>query len=166
MLSTEYFCANGVRALPYHAGLSPEERTRNQDAFIKDEAEIVVATIAFDMGIDKSNVRFVIHADLPKNIESYYQETGRAGRDGEPATCVLFFGRQDIPKIKYFIDQISEDTERQVALEKMNRMIKFASHNVCRRRQLLGYFGEHYAPENCETCDICLGKLQSCLWQT
>lgn len=151
---------NGIKALPYHAGLAPEERKKNQEAFNRDEAAVIVATIAFGMGIDKSNVRFVIHADLPKNMESYYQETGRAGRDGEPADCILFFGRGDIPKIRYFIDQISDDQERSVAMEKLNLTVRYASHNLCRRRQLLEYFGEHYPDENCNTCDICTGMVE------
>ena len=146
----------GFPALPYHAGMEADERERNQEAFNRDEATIIVATIAFGMGIDKSNVRFVIHADLPKNIESYYQETGRAGRDGEPADCLLFFGRGDIPKIRYFIDKVEDDTERAVALEKLNQMVGYASHHVCRRRQLLGYFQESYPEDNCGTCDVCL----------
>ena len=112
------------------------------------------------MGIDKSNVRFVIHADLPKNIEGYYQETGRAGRDGETANCLLFFGRQDIPKIRYFIDQMPNDSERSISMEKLNKSVKYASHNVCRRRQLLEYFGENYTEENCGACDICMGNVE------
>jgi ATP-dependent DNA helicase RecQ len=152
--------SNGIRALPYHAGLSPEERSRNQEAFNRDEAEVIVATIAFGMGIDKSNVRFVLHADLPRNIEGYYQETGRAGRDGEPAHCLLLFGRGDIPKIRYFIDRIEDENERSLSLRKLNRVIEYAAHNVCRRRQLLGFFGEDYPEENCGCCDICTGSVE------
>ncbi|MEK6598908.1 MAG: DNA helicase RecQ, partial [Deltaproteobacteria bacterium] len=158
--TADFLKANGISALPYHAGLLPDVRDKNQDAFNRDEAQVIVATIAFGMGIDKSNVRFVIHADLPKNIEGYYQETGRAGRDGEPAQCLLFFGRGDIPKIRYFIDQIQGDAERSAAMENLNRMAGFASHNVCRRRQLLGYFGEQYPTENCGACDICAGNIE------
>ena len=150
----------GIKALPYHAGLTPNVRKSNQEAFSRDEATVIVATIAFGMGIDKSNVRFVIHGDLPKNIESYYQETGRAGRDGEPAHCLLFFSRGDIPKIRYFIEQIPDDRERSTAIEKLNHMTRYASHNVCRRRQLLEYFGDDYPAENCGTCDICVGKVE------
>jgi ATP-dependent DNA helicase RecQ len=157
---TEFLVDHGVSALPYHAGLAAEERKRNQEAFSRDKVAIIVATIAFGMGIDKSNVRFVIHADLPKNIEGYYQETGRAGRDGEIANCLLFFGRQDIPKIRYFIDQIPNDNERSISMEKLNQTVKYASHNVCRRRQLLEYFGEDYSNENCGACDICVGSVE------
>jgi ATP-dependent DNA helicase RecQ len=150
----------GIKALPYHAGLSQEERKTNQEAFNRDEVSVIVATIAFGMGIDKSNVRFVVHADLPKNIEGYYQETGRAGRDGEPADCVLYFSRGDIPKIRYFIDQVADEKERSIAMEKLNRTVGYASQNVCRRRQLLGYFGEDYMDENCGACDICTGRAE------
>lgn len=152
--------SKGIGALPYHAGLPAEERSRNQVAFNRDEAPVIVATIAFGMGIDKSNVRFVIHADLPKNIEGYYQETGRAGRDGDPALCLLFFGRGDIPKIRYFINAMTDERERFMAIEKLNQAVGFASHNVCRRRQLLGFFGEVYPEDNCGCCDICCGSVE------
>ena len=148
----------GIRALPYHAGLSDAERKGNQEAFIRDEAEVIVATIAFGMGIDKSNIRFVIHADLPKSIENYYQETGRAGRDGEPAQCTLLFAQGDIPKVRFFIDSIIDDTERERALGALSKVITFASTSVCRRRTLLDYFGESYPHDNCNSCDICLGS--------
>jgi ATP-dependent DNA helicase RecQ len=155
-----FIAQSGIRALPYHAGLSSEERRSNQEAFNRDEIQVIVATIAFGMGIDKSNVRFVVHADLPKNIEGYYQETGRAGRDGEPAHCLLLFSRGDIPKIRYFIDQITDDSERAAAMDKLNRTVGFASHNVCRRKYLLGFFGEDYPHENCGACDICTGSVE------
>ncbi|KPK01887.1 MAG: ATP-dependent DNA helicase RecQ [Nitrospira bacterium SG8_35_4] len=151
---------HGIKALPYHAGLTQEVRKINQEAFNRDEVSVIVATIAFGMGIDKSNVRFVVHADLPKNIEGYYQETGRAGRDGEPADCVLYFSRGDIPKIRYFIDQAADDGERSIAMEKLNQTVGYASQNVCRRKQLLAYFGEEYMAENCGACDICTGRAE------
>ncbi|MDD4736032.1 MAG: DNA helicase RecQ [Kiritimatiellae bacterium] len=158
--TTRQLVARGIKARPYHAGLSAERRSENQEAFNRDEVDVIVATIAFGMGIDKSNVRFVLHADLPKNIESYYQETGRAGRDGEPAVCLLLFGRGDIPKIRHFIDQIEDLHERQHAINCLNEMAGYASRNICRRRQLLHYFGETYTPKNCETCDICTDEAE------
>ena len=161
MKFVEFLNVNGIEARPYHAGLDSQIRKENQEAFSRDQVPVVVATIAFGMGIDKSNVRFVIHADLSKNIESYYQETGRAGRDGEPANCILFFGRQDIPKMRYFIDQISDDNERSIAIKKLNQMVNYAAHNVCRRKQLLEYFGEEYKNENCKACDICIGNVET-----
>ena len=150
-----------IDARPYHAGLPAEERAANQEAFSKDEVQIVVATIAFGMGIDKSNVRFVIHADLSKNIEGYYQETGRAGRDGDPSLCVLFYGGGDIPKLRHFMDQIQDEQERALAVGKLNKMAEFASRNLCRRRQLLIYFEETYPDQNCGSCDICMGKAET-----
>ena len=149
--------AKGFRAIPYHAGLSDADRKCNQEAFIRDEADVIVATIAFGMGIDKSNIRFVIHADIPKSIENYYQETGRAGRDGEPAQCTLLFAQGDIPKVRFFIDSMPDATERERALAALSKVIAFASTSVCRRRTLLDYFGESYPHDNCNSCDICLG---------
>ena len=147
----------GFRALPYHAGLDDRARHDNQEAFIRDEVEIIVATVAFGMGIDKSNVRFVIHADLPKSIESYYQETGRAGRDGEAARCILLFSQSDIPKVRFFIDAMQDEAERQRALDSLSKVVSFASSTACRRRMLLDYFGETYPRDNCASCDVCLG---------
>ena len=149
--------AKGFRALPYHAGLEEDERRKNQEAFIRDEADVIVATIAFGMGIDKSNIRFVIHADLPKSIENYYQETGRAGRDGEPSQCIMLFSQSDIPKVRFFIDTIVDETERTRALGALQKIISFASTTVCRRKTLLDYFGEIYPHDSCNSCDICLG---------
>ncbi len=151
-----FLVQNGVSALPYHAGMDAAERTRNQEAFNRDEAAVIVATIAFGMGIDKSNVRFVIHADLPKNIESYYQETGRAGRDGEPADCLLLWGRGDVPRLKYFINRIEDEDERRIASAKLEAMVRYASGSTCRRRSLLAYFGEDYPAPACGRCDACV----------
>jgi ATP-dependent DNA helicase RecQ len=147
----------GLRALPYHAGLSDQERQCNQEAFIRDEVDIIVATVAFGMGIDKSNVRFVIHADLPKSIESYYQETGRAGRDGHDARCIMLFSQADIPKVRFFIDSMLDEEERAKSIAALSKVVGFASSTVCRRRMLLDHFGEIYPKENCASCDVCLG---------
>ena len=155
--TTAMLQAKGFRVLPYHAGLGDDDRKKNQEAFIRDEVDVIVATIAFGMGIDKSNIRFVIHADLPKSIENYYQETGRAGRDGEPAHCTLLFSQSDIPKVRFFIDTIVDETERGRALDALQKVISFASTSVCRRKTLLDYFGETYPHDNCNSCDICLG---------
>ncbi len=147
---------NGINALPYHAGLDADIRSRNQDAFIRDECQIVCATIAFGMGIDKPNVRFVIHHDLPKNIESYYQETGRAGRDSLASDCLLLFSAGDAAKQHHFIDEKSSETEKDIAREQLQGMIHYAESDTCRRRSLLAYFGEEFATENCGSCDNCL----------
>ncbi len=139
---------------PYHAGLSDAQRKKHQEEFIKDDVQIIVATIAFGMGINKPNVRFVIHYDLPKNIESYYQEIGRAGRDGLRAHCLLLLGYGDISKINYFIDQ-KEDKERRIAKMQLDALISYAESYNCRRIPLLNYFGEKYESEKCGMCDNC-----------
>ena len=146
---------DGVSAKPYHAGLTSAERTKNQDAFLRDDVRVVTATIAFGMGINKPNVRFVVHYDLPKNLESYYQETGRAGRDGLPSECVLLFSASDVAKQLHFIDEKSEP-EARIARTQLQQMVHYAETRDCRRVTLLGYFGETFTKPSCEGCDNCL----------
>ena len=149
----------GVAAAAYHAGLSSQERTRVQDAFLRDEVRVVVATVAFGMGIDKPDVRFVVHYDLPKNIEGYYQETGRAGRDGLPAEALCLFGLQDAMTARMLIESGGNAEQVRVELHKLSAMIAFAEATTCRRRVLLGYFGERL-DEDCGNCDVCLDPPQ------
>ena len=151
----EKLCARGLKAGAYHAGLGAVERGRVQDAFLRDELDVVVATVAFGMGIDKPNVRFVVHYDLPKNIEGYYQETGRAGRDGLPSEALLLFGAQDVVTARALVERSENPERRRVELHKLNAMVALAESLACRRRVLLGYFGERLA-EDCGNCDVCL----------
>jgi ATP-dependent DNA helicase RecQ len=187
--SAERVAANltedGVRAKPYHAGLTPKERSEHQELFLRDDVRVICATIAFGMGINKPNVRFVVHYDLPKNIEGYYQETGRAGRDGLPSECVLLFSAGDVVKQTQFIDEKPNFNEQKIAREQLQQMVHYAECAGCRRKELLAYFGETFSSigssgresaqisphetqsqsrltpaateqENCGACDNCL----------
>jgi len=154
-------CKMGFNARPYHAGMKPEKRAQNQSDFINDKVDIITATIAFGMGIDKSDVRLVVHYSLPKTIEGYFQETGRAGRDGLESECVLFYGASDQFNQKYFIEQIRDPLQKEKRYEQLNQMVGYCELKKCRRKQLLNYFGENFGQDNCEGCDICL-KTESC----
>ena len=145
----------GFLARPYHAGLAAEERARNQEMFLRDDTRIICATIAFGMGINKPNVRWVIHHDLPKNIEGYYQETGRAGRDGLPGDCLLLFSAGDIAKQTHFLDEITGEQERAIARTQLRQIVHYAESAGCRRVELLQYFGETFPLDNCGACDNC-----------
>ena len=146
----------GFKALPYHAGLDPAIRRETQEKFIRDRVPIIVATIAFGMGINKPDIRLVVHHDLPKTVEAYYQETGRAGRDGLPSECVLFFSYSDKIKQDFFIDQIVDDLQRETARQKLAQVLRFAEIQSCRRKFLLEYFGEQWDQDDCGGCDVCL----------
>jgi ATP-dependent DNA helicase RecQ len=153
---------HGIKAAAYHAGLTAKEREKRQDQFARDQVRVMVATVAFGMGVDKPDVRFVIHHDLPKNIESYYQETGRAGRDGLPSECILLYSSADSAKLWNFIDQTSDPVEREIAGQQLSQLLRLTESSECRRVSLLRYFGETYcdsddaATNYCGSCDNCL----------
>jgi ATP-dependent DNA helicase RecQ len=157
--TADYLAARGVAAVAYHAGLDDETRRLRQEAFVRDEVSVVVATIAFGMGIDKSNVRWVVHGDLPRSLEGYYQETGRAARDGEPADTVLYYGPGDIAAIRWHIQRTESRQERDRAELALREVLRYADSGVCRRRQLLAHFDEEFAGD-CGRCDVCAGEVR------
>jgi len=152
---TEILKANGINALAYHAGMDSQTRSENQDAFLMEEAEVIVATIAFGMGIDKPDVRYVIHYDIPKSLEGYYQETGRAGRDGGEGKCVVFYANADLLKLEKFM-QGKPISEQEIGKQLLEETRAYAETSVCRRKVILHYFGEEYTEDNCGCCDNCL----------
>jgi ATP-dependent DNA helicase RecQ len=151
----EQLVEDGFNAAAYHAGLPDSQRKKTQEGFLRDDIRIITATVAFGMGIDKSNIRYVVHYDLPVNIESYYQETGRSGRDGMAAEALLMFSHGDIAIARALIEQNSNPHQKRIEMHKLNAMVGFAEALTCRRRILLGYFGESLQ-DDCGNCDICL----------
>ncbi len=149
----------GYSAAAYHAGMEHADKARNQEAFLRDDVKIIVATIAFGMGINKSNVRYVVHADLPKNIEGYYQETGRAGRDGLPSDALLLYSHGDATKLKSFARVEGNQEQSAIMLKKLDDMVDYSQLQTCRRQYLMQYFDEQF-PDNCGSCDVCLSEIQ------
>lgn len=152
---SETFVVNGIKALPYHAGLDAATRRQNQDRFLMEEVDVIVATIAFGMGIDKPDVRFVIHNDMPKSLEGYYQETGRSGRDDGEGNCIAFYSYDDIQKLEKFLKG-KPVAEQEIAKQLLMETVSYSESSVCRRKQLLHYFGEIYTEDNCQNCDNCM----------